>query len=149
MDTDRFTKAFVAGFLVAFTPVLGPIHEFGHYIFGTDVTITGWSKSVHGTATYIGIIGGALFELTFYVLLSWICHAIYTSTGRTAASNISIFAWGYVNGLSIAVAMSDDLNKVLPQIGESAQEGIVAWLIMSFSVVALGWVLWRNILRKS
>lgn len=149
MDRSRFGKALVVGIVLAFTPLLAPIHELGHYIFGTDVTITGWRMSLHGTATYVGIIGGSLFELIFYTVLSWFGHLIYDRTGKFFASNMSIVAWGYINGLILVTLVNDDINKVLPSIGVPARDGMLTWLIISLPVLAAGWAIWRNILRNS
>lgn len=148
MDRSRFLKAFFIGFFVAFTPILAPIHEVGHWIFGTGVSITGWKTTWHTSYTYIGLMGGAFFELIFYGLVAWIGHKIYASNGKHLPSNISIFAWGYINGSTISVCYSDDLLVYLPKIDVEPGHAIMTWLIFSLSVLAVGWPQWWKALQK-
>jgi hypothetical protein len=144
----KFLKFFCLGAITAFTPILAPIHEFGHVVFGTEPKITDWNHTMLGKTTYQGLLGGLTFELIFFTILCAICWNVYKNNGKTIFLTLSAFSWGYVNGNVPAGCVSNDLVNLMPRIGVEPWHGIMTWLILSVPVLLAGWAYWRKILKR-
>lgn len=148
MAKKIFMQAFIIGAIFAFTPLLGPIHELGHYIFGTETVIDGWAHAQLGVMTYIGIIGGLLLELIVYTSTAAICFRAYRHGSKNIFLYVGSFAWGYINGLCLAGCISSDIIDLLPSIGVSPWHGMVTWLVFSLPVLVVGWANIRAYAKK-
>jgi hypothetical protein len=126
-----FNGFFAAAAIIVWTPLLHPIHEWGHVIFaGTaNATIVDWSTTYIKHWTYEGLMGGFWVQLALGTLLMLLFRKWWPLQG---------FGLGYLSMTFIFAFISKDFES-LYQMGIDPATVNLRWMLVSLPILGVAW----------
>lgn len=126
-----FSWMLILGSIIVWTPLLHPLHEWGHVLFAgsANVTITGWSTVYFQHYTYAGLMGGYWTQLALGSLAMLLFVKYWPMQG---------LGLGYISMTFIYAFLSADFDTI-EGMGYSRTTINLYWMIAALPVLALTW----------
>jgi len=115
MNPTRSTLFFILGLIIAFTPLLAPVHELGHYLvawISNDQEEFQWMtwSTTHGILNAMNIVSGYYFEIIVFTIVALLCIVFRTS--------VAFFFLGYAQCTWVLALNSVDFNSYARQVAD-------------------------------
>ena len=146
-DKSRFQIAGAVGFLLVFTGLFAPVHEFGHWLLGEPgVKIILWNLTQHETLTVQAVIGGYLVEFYAAVAVSLLCRHWVR---KRIWFNIMAGAWGYAIGVAMVAFFSEDFRILVTKWEIPFYIVAAGWLMLTVPVLTIVSLYYKNKLKNT
>ena len=120
------------GVLTSISPLLGPVHEFGHALLGAE--IASWTTTVWRDVPISGpgVLSGYLTEFIFIFCLDLLGTRMgrsFFDKTRRAGNRLRAWSIGYMGILFFEAIVSNDFNIHVLSAGATFWDMFFAWIV--------------------